>query len=107
MKNQVATRTKEITLLNEQLEKKVKERTQELENKNLQLEESAYLNAHHLRGPLTKMMSALQVAEISDDEIMDKKLFSILKESIGELDAVIYSINDVLSEQEESRTRNN
>ncbi|WP_421765643.1 ligand-binding sensor domain-containing protein [Ekhidna sp.] len=107
LKNQVATRTKEITLLNEQLEKKVKERTQELENKNLQLEESAYLNAHHLRGPLTKMMSALQVAEISDDEIMDKKLFSILKESIGELDAVIYSINDVLSEQEESRTRNN
>lgn len=94
----VAERTKEITSLNEQLEEKVKERTIELENKNFQLEESAYLNAHHLRGPLTKIMSVLQVAETTNDQLMDKDLYKILKESVKELDAVIYSINDILQD---------
>lgn len=94
----VAERTKEISILNQQLEEKVKNRTRELNDKNIRLEESAYVNAHHLRAPLTKIMSAIQVAEINDKQILDKEIIKILKESTEELDKVIYSINEILKE---------
>ncbi len=98
LKEQVAIRTKEIRMLNEQLEEKVLERTKELNDKNLQLEESAYVNAHYLRGPLTKIMSALQIAESNEHKVLDADIIKILKESTDELDQVIHSINEILRE---------
>ncbi len=100
LKDEVLARTKEITLLNQQLENKVQERTIELQDKNQRLEESAFVNAHHLRGPLTKMMSALHLLDITDEIKVDDATIQILKESVKELDEVIYSINDILKENE-------
>lgn len=97
LKKLVAERTREVTLLNRQLEEKVRQRTKELNDKNLRLEESAFMNAHHLRGPLTKIMSALQIAELEGDDLINKEIYNILKEAVSELDAVIFSINDILS----------
>jgi ligand-binding sensor domain-containing protein len=96
LKELVATRTQEITRLNEQLEEKVNQRTKELHDKNIRLEESAYINAHHLRGPLTKIMSAVHISEANGGNLLDKEMIKILKESVDEMDKVIYSINDVL-----------
>lgn len=98
LKEEVAARTKEIMELNEMLEEKVRIRTQELENKNTQLEEYAYINAHYLRGPLSKIMSVIHLTESSGDLLTDKQMIKILKEAVEELDTVIYSINDVLNE---------
>ncbi|NQZ75653.1 MAG: hypothetical protein HRT61_06010 [Ekhidna sp.] len=94
LKKEVQLRTKEITELNLHLEEKVKERTSELNTKNKRLEEYAYINAHHLRGPATKIMSALAAAEL--DGISNKEMIAILNESVQELDKVIISINDTL-----------
>lgn len=98
LKEEVAARTKEIMELNEKLEEKVRNRTHELEEKNTRLEEYAYINAHYLRGPLSKIMSVIHVSESSGDLLTDKQLIKILKEAVEELDTVIYSINDVLNE---------
>ncbi len=98
LKEMVASRTKEIRQLNEQLEEKVLERTKELNDKNLKLEETAYVNAHYLRGPLTKIMSALQIAENDQGDVLDTNIIKILKESTEELDNVIHSINEILRE---------
>lgn len=99
LRSEVKKRTEEITKLNAELEEKVKLRTKELEDKNLRLEESAYVNAHYLRGPLSKIMSALIVAESQEDRLLDKDIIQIMKESVKELDAVIFSINDILKEE--------
>lgn len=96
LKEIVAARTKEIRLLNEKLEEKVMLRTQELHDKNLRLEDYAYVNAHHLRAPLTKIMSVLHVVDAQEDKTVDQKLINILKESVAEIDEVIHSINEIL-----------
>lgn len=95
----IETRTKEIQELNDHLEEKVKERTQKLEDKNRQLEEYAFINAHLLRAPLAKIMSAVHVVEEDIEHHVDKDIIKILKASVDELDRVIYSINDILREE--------
>ncbi len=94
----ITERTKEIQDLNDHLEEKVKGRTRELQDKNLKLEEYAFINAHHLRAPLAKIMSAVHVVEHMDKENLDPQILKILKDSIEELDQVIYSINDIFKE---------
>lgn len=96
LKALIAARTQEIRELNNQLEEKVKERTKELQDKNLQLEEYAFINAHHLRAPLAKIMGAIQIVEDSSDQELNKEVLNIMKDSVQELDQVIYSINDIL-----------
>ncbi|MDW3193151.1 MAG: two-component regulator propeller domain-containing protein [Cytophagales bacterium] len=95
LKALIAARTREIQDLNDHLEEKVKERTKELQDKNLKLEEYAFINAHHLRAPLAKIMSAVHVVEKMDEQNLDPEILKILKDSIEELDQVIYSINDI------------
>lgn len=92
----VEQRTKEISELNEKLEEKVKIRTKELEDKNKQLEAYAYINAHYLRGPLSKIMSLLHIQEMEETNQLNSKYIQILKESADELDKVIHSINETV-----------
>lgn len=98
MKALIAERTREIQDLNDHLEEKVKERTKELQDKNLKLEEYAFINAHHLRAPLAKVMSAVHVIEKMDEEVLDPEILKIMQDSLKELDQVIYSINDIFRE---------
>ncbi len=99
LKQLLAERTKEINQLNEKLKKKVRERTKELNDKNLRLEEYAFINAHHLRGPLSKIMSVVYLAENDGIQLTAQETIKILRESVDELDSVIYSINDILKEK--------
>lgn len=96
LKEVIAARTQEIRLLNEQLEEKVMLRTKELEDRTLRLEESAFINAHYLRAPLTKIMSILHILDASEEKVLDQKLIGILKESVAEMDEVIHSVNHIL-----------
>lgn len=94
----IAARTQEIQELNDQLEEKVKIRTMELEDTNLKLSEYAFINAHHLRAPLAKIMSAVHVVEETEGRALNKEMLRVLSDSAKELDQVIYSINDILKE---------
>lgn len=96
LKREVQARTKEISELNENLEEKVIQRTRELEEKNKRLQEYAYINAHYLRGPLTKIMSVLHLQKLERETQINKKYIEILQEAVDELDEVIHSITDRL-----------
>jgi|GEM_PF-2030038 len=62
----VLAKENELMQMNEQLEARVRERTQELANSNAELERFAYMAAHDLKSPLNSMT---QFAEVLQEEL--------------------------------------
>jgi PAS domain S-box-containing protein len=88
----------EIAAINESLELRVAERTMTLHEQNKKLMEYAFVNAHLLRGPLSRIMGLIELIKIekSTNEIL--KLSELLIVSAQELDAVVHRITDILHE---------
>lgn len=88
---------KEIRSIQNNLELIVKNRTKELEDKNLELEEYAYDNAHLVRGPLSNILGLLNILKIESDHhnIGDADLNEIMSHA-GALDQMIRKINKIL-----------
>jgi ligand-binding sensor domain-containing protein len=101
LKKMVDLRTKEIQELNESLEDKVAERTRLLKERNQQLREYAFINAHLLRSPLTRIMSVLLLLREEKPRNLSEEYLTLLEESTSELDEVIHSINNALSDENE------
>lgn len=92
--------SKEIAAMNEKLEQRVQERTLELENQNKKLSEYAFINAHVLRSPVSKIMGLLNLMEV--DKTSDPKaVMGYLKTSCTELDTVVKKITIALDGGEE------
>jgi GAF domain-containing protein len=92
---QVIHHSKEIEALNENLEERVKGRTEELEIQNKQLSEYAFINAHLLRGPLSRILGLINLLE-RDQHQKTEKMIELLKVSGKELDTVVQKITDTL-----------
>ncbi|MFZ5998983.1 MAG: GAF domain-containing protein [Bacteroidota bacterium] len=88
---------REIVRMNQTLEQRVKERTQELETQNKQLTEYAYINSHLLRGPLSRILGLINLIDYTGtrDE-KEKELIQHLRQSGDELDHVVRKINDAI-----------
>jgi PAS domain S-box-containing protein len=88
----------EIAAINESLELRVAERTMTLNEQNKKLMEYAFVNAHLLRGPLSRIMGLVELIKIerSSDEI--QKLAELLITSAKELDGVVHRITTILHE---------
>ena len=100
----IEERTKEVTELNEHLEEKVEARTLLLKEQNEKLREYAFMNAHLLRGPLTKIMSVLLLIKEFPNEPLDENYFTILDSAVSELDEVIYNINQKVADNLKSES---
>jgi hypothetical protein len=96
---------KEIERINQNLEQRVIERTQELENQNRQLAEYAFINSHLLRGPLSRLMGLINLIEILKLDEHEKDLLLHLKLSAQELDEVVKKISQAIA-QNQSFDRN-
>jgi signal transduction histidine kinase len=85
--------------VNENLEDLVEQRTKILEEQNKKLAEYAFFNAHKLRAPLARVMGLvnLLMSKINTDE--RPVILNHLKNSSEELDTVVRSISDSLSEE--------
>ena len=85
---------KRVEDLNKNLEMKVWERTKELEIKNEQLMQYAYMNAHKLRGPFCRIKGLVILKEMvsKSDSAEEKLINSMLLESLEELDDVTNKI---------------
>ncbi|RAW00607.1 tetratricopeptide repeat protein [Pseudochryseolinea flava] len=92
---QVIHHSKEIETLNESLERRVKERTEELAIQNTQLAEYAFINSHLLRGPLSRILGLINLIEHDPDQRAEK-LIELLKVSSKELDEVVQKITETL-----------
>lgn len=89
-----------IEYLNGHLENQVKKRTKELEKRNDQLVSYAFMNAHQVRGPLSRMLGLFEVNRIEafNSESERDKMLHDLERSANELDQVINDINTQLED---------
>ncbi len=82
----------ETLLINENLENIVEKHIKGIEEKNRELGEYAFINAHLLRAPICRMLGIINLMEI---EGADADLTSV-KEKAMQIDSIIRRINDAL-----------
>ncbi len=87
----------EFQALNENLEAMVKNRTEELAQKNLRLTEYAFLNAHKLRAPFCRIRGLEQLREITPPE-EHAALEKLIAKELDDLGNIISEIQKVVSE---------
>ncbi len=83
--------------INAHLEQIVEERTNNVKSKNAYLVKYAFANAHHVRGPLARILGLLQLAKMEQQTdypfILDK-----IAQQAAEIDEVLKNINKELEE---------
>lgn len=92
---QIEQQAEEITQINEVLEARVRERTEELEEQNRKLSEYAFINSHLLRGPLSRILGLIHLME-KDRVMPEDQIIEHLRRSGHELDDVVKKITDAL-----------
>ena len=82
----------ETLSINENLENIVEERIKGIEEKNRELAEYAFINAHLLRAPICSLLGIINLMEIegSDTQIRD------VKEKAMHIDRIVKRINDMM-----------
>jgi signal transduction histidine kinase len=96
--NELADKANEIEAQHEELqqnnhlEKMVEERTNKVREQNERLIRYAYTNAHHLRGPVARLLGLIQLSKM-DTELNHEFLFDRVQEQVLELDEVVRDIN--------------
>ena len=89
---------KQVRQMNEFLEKSVMDRTRELTDRNKVLSDYAFMNAHLLRSPVSRIKGLINLFRITSDPEEKKKVEGILMESAEDLDQVVHSISQKLNE---------
>jgi len=100
--HEIETQNEELTQsqenlfhLNSHLESLVEERTKEVQRQNEQLIHYAYSNAHHVRGPLARVLGLIQLSKM-EANLDYQFLFQKIEEQSKEMDEVVKSINRAL-----------
>lgn len=90
---------KELEKANEKLEKKVRARTAQLQKQYDQLKRFAFINAHEVRGPLSRILGITQVMEQNNYKLSKEEhqmFLQSLRASAKEMDSVLHNINRTL-----------
>jgi signal transduction histidine kinase len=87
----------ELNEINQNLESIVEQRTNNVKQKNEYLVKYAFTNAHHVRGPLARILGLLQLAKL-EEEVDYPFLFTKIEEQAKEIDVVLRTINKELEE---------
>jgi signal transduction histidine kinase len=93
---ELATRQEETRAINDNLEAMVDERAQQVEAKNQELAEYAFINAHMLRGPLCRIIGLINLMEKEPEQYPINQLAE-LKIIAQEIDQRVKEINSVIS----------
>ncbi len=89
----------EISDINEGLEGTIKERTSELQEKNAQLTEYAYINSHILRAPVARISGLYNLFLMETKTVLDESnIFGHMDTSIAELEEVTRQINRAIED---------
>jgi hypothetical protein len=86
--NLLEAKQREITEINGSLERKVKERTIELNERNKQLTDFAFTNAHHIRGPICRLLGLQNLLTTTDDTADIRRIAEYMTLSVSELDGI-------------------
>jgi signal transduction histidine kinase len=88
----------ELTSLNDGLDLMVKNRTAELEERNYQLTEYAFINSHLLRAPLARVLGLTDLIRMESTDPKTGELMDRLFNSCEELDEIIKLMSTQLSD---------
>ena len=88
----------QITAINQSLERKVQQRTEELKEQNDRLAEYAFINAHLLRAPLARIQGLVYLMELTEAMAHNELLFQYLQEAVEEFSEVVQQINHLIEE---------
>ena len=86
----------ETRSINDSLEFLVRKRTLALEERNRQLADFAFLNAHKMRGPLARILGLIDVLKFTDSREQEKEYLQHIVQSAEELDQVIKTAANTL-----------
>ena len=89
----------ELISINDSLDIKVKKRTEELENKNVQLSGYAFVNSHLLRAPLARILGLSQLIKTELTSFEDKQMLEMFSKSCEELDEIVKLLSKYLTEE--------
>ncbi len=96
----IALQKGEIQAINENLASLVKKRTITLEERNKQLEDYAFFNAHKLRKPVSTILGLYLVLQMEDDAKEKELVFEYLNQAVLELDEVVREIQEIVAKKE-------
>jgi len=88
----------ELTSMNDGLDLMVKNRTAELEERNYQLTEYAFINSHLLRAPLARVLGLTDLIRMESTDPNTQELMEKLLNSCEELDEIIRLMSTQLSD---------
>jgi len=88
----------ELSSMNNGLDLMVKNRTAELEERNYQLTEYAFINSHLLRAPLARILGLTDIIRRESTDPITVDLMNKLFNSCGELDEIIRLMSTQLSD---------
>jgi len=88
----------ELTSMNDGLDLMVKNRTAELEDRNFQLTEYAFINSHLLRAPLARILGLTDLIRMESTDPKTQELMDKLFNSCEELDEIIKLMSTQLSD---------
>ena len=94
--NLLTLKQQEILELNEQLEGKVKQRTEQLELRNRLLEEYAFYNAHVLRAPLCSLQGLVGLANHDASFVIDGQYVYHLKRALLDMEVITKEVSEKL-----------
>jgi hypothetical protein len=89
---------RQITELNDSLERRILERTAELNIRNKQLVDFAFINAHEIRGPICRLLGLRNLLAITSDPQEVIMLGEYMTASIEELDKITHRASLLLNE---------
>ncbi len=95
-RHEIDSMNEELNSINEKLELKVRERTEELEMQYKILTEYAFINSHQLRAPLSRILGLSQLVSKNLKDKTDIELINALISSTNELDLIINQISKLL-----------
>jgi signal transduction histidine kinase len=81
-----------LNSLNAQLEAMVYERTRKIQQQNLALLKYSYANAHHLRGPVARLLGLANISRI-DCGLTNTQIIEKMADQALEIDTVVKQIN--------------
>lgn len=95
--NELMESKNELDSINQNLEQIIEERTQNVKLKNEYLIKYAFANAHHVRGPLARILGLIQLSKL-ETNIDYPFLFNKIEDQAKEIDVVLKTINKELEE---------
>lgn len=93
----IKDQNREIAHMNEMLEQRVRQRTEELEDQNKKLMEYAFINSHVLRGPVSRILGLISLFEHAKTMEVSE-IVGLLRKSGEELDTVVKKITEALNQ---------